>query len=544
MIWKINCSKFLNIFKFKNKNDLKKEGILTKIQILSQTFMLPIAMLAFCGILMGIGSSLTGKIQIKQMSWLQTKGIHEFFLFIKTVGFIGFILLPFFFAMSIPLGLASNNKGVAALAGFIAYSTLLFVINFMFNVLPNNWTKSGTYIGNAITEVIGLKTIDLGVLGAILVGLLVFYIHEKFQYIILPNIISFWGGKRFVPLFNLILFSIIGILLIFIWPGIIIAIQCIGFCVQKVGWFGPFLYRFTESLIRPTGLHHIINTSMRFTAVGGTFIDIKNTKKIVGALNIFFYQLENGLPIDPQYTRFLAQGYMPTVMFGLPAAAIAIYFCSFQENRKMVKSVIIPGIVTSVVSGITESIEFLFLFISPLLYFFHCIMIGCGYMILGLLEVKVGNADGTLIDLIIFGFMQGLQTKWYLVILVGIIFSFVYFVVFYFYIKMFNIQTIGRESKERKQIFNISDINLEKDIDFNKISNEIIYLLGGKNNIKTLNNCFTRLFIILNHAVNIEEKDFKSIGAIGVIIIEPTNIQIIFDIKTENIKNTIIELIK
>ncbi len=536
---------------FKNQKNMEKintkksrNGLLNKFQKLGRTFMLPIAMLAFCGILLGIGASLTSNATIVQIPWLKTRGLYDFFVLLKTIGAIGFTFLPFMFAMAIPIGLASDNQGSAAFSGFIGYVTMLFVINFTLNVLPENLTSEGTFIGKSTQSILGIKTMDIGVLGAIFVGLLVYWLHEKFQYISLPNSISFWGGTRFVPIISLLIFSAIAIPTTFIWPCFNQLIYWIGLGVQKVDWFGPFLYRFTESLVRPTGMHHVINTIVRFSAVGGTIV-LPSGEKITGALNIFYKELELGLPISASATRFLSQGYMPTVMFGLPMAAIAIYVLAEKEQKKMVKSVIIPGIVASVVGGITEPLEFLFLFVAPLLYLVHCFYIGLAYMIVGLLQVKIGNTDGNIIDFIVFGLMQGLSTKWYYILLVGPIWGALYFSTFYFYIKYRDVKTIGREAlSEEEKITLISNEKNEKIDTSNEVAVKYIELLGGKENIKTLNNCYTRLRITLNKPMNISQEAVKDLGAIAIKYIDDYNIQIIIGPKVEKLKNEIAKLIR
>lgn len=537
-------------FKLKRQHKIEQSKVtfFSKMQTLGKTFMLPIALLSFCGIFLGIGASLTSSNTIKQIPFFGYDGIYHIFLFIKTIGAIGFTFLPFLFVMAIPLGLASNNKGVAALSGFVAYLSLLVVTNFMIKVLPENLVGSNGYIGKsgAMQDIIGIKAIDFGVLGAILSGLLVFWIHEKTQYIKLPSSIGFWGGTRFVPIASILLFSVIAIPLVFIWPGINLGINYIGYGVKEIGVFGPFIYRFTEVLVKPTGLHHVINQIVRTTAVGGGPVTINGTE-YVGALQIFFAQLNNGIRPTANVTRFLSQGFMPVVMFGLPAAGIAIYFSADREERKMVKSVIIPGIVASAVGGITEPIEFLFLFIAPLLYFVHAVLVGLSYLIVALLAVRIGNTDGNIIDFIIFGLMQGLYTRWYLVLVVGFIYAAIYYVLFYYWIKWKDLATVGRKGqviKEQTKTTQINKLNLKQSNKKvsganNTVAAKYLQLLGGKENIKILDNCFTRLRITLNNHVDISDQDVKNLGAIGLKIIDSVTIQIIIGTQVESLKNEI-----
>ncbi|AUB31563.1 PTS transporter subunit EIIC [Spiroplasma floricola] len=529
----------------KLKTKKSKNSLLSKFQKLGRTFMLPIAVMAFCGIFLGIGASLTSEATLTQMPWLKTRGLFDFFVFLKLIGNIGFTFLPFMFAMAIPLGLASDNQGVAALSGFLGYATMLFSINFTINIFPSSWLQEGTFIGRTTKEILGIQTMDIGVLGAIFVGLIIYKLHEKFQYINLPNAISFWGGTRFVPIISILLFSVLALPATFFWPAIAQLLAWVGLVVQKIGVFGPFLYRFTESLVRPTGIHHVINSIIRYTEAGGSWQNPVNNEIVYGALNIFYEQLKYNQPISAEATRFLSQGYMPTVMFGLPMAGLAIYLLAQKEQKPMVKSIIVPGIVASVVGGITEPIEFLFLFVAPMLYLIHCFFIGMAYLFVALLQVKIGNTDGNIIDFIVFGVIQGLNTKWYYILVIGSIWGFLYFNLFYFYIKLRNVQIIGRTEltpEEKESI--VQKVDKNKVNDFDKVAEKYLHLLGGKENIESLNNCYTRLRITLKETKQIQQEDVKKLGAIAIKYIDELNIQIIIGPRVEKLKNEIAKLMK
>lgn len=539
----------------------KRKSFMGKVQLLGKTFILPVSLLAFSGILLGIGSGLTNPSTIEQMPWLGVSGLHEILLFFTAIGSVGFMFLPFLFAMAIPLGLATDNKGIAAMSGFLGFATLLVMMQFMANVLPDSLTNENGYIGKSIVTIVGLKTMDIGVLGAIATGLLVFVLHEKFQYINLPAAIGFWTGRRFVPIVTISVFSILGILLVFIWPAFNLGINWIGQGIEYLGWFGPWVYGFTNVMVRPAGLHHLINAMVRFSAVGGRWIDPTNpdSTEIVGALNIYFAQLQSGAPIDYKVTRFLSGGYMPVAIFGLPAAAIAIWTVADKEEKQTVKAVIIPGIIAMAVGGISEPIEFLFLFVAPLLYVFHAVMIGLGYMVMGLLQLKIGNTDGNVIDFIIFGVIQGLDTKWYYVLVVGPIFAAIYYFIFVWYIKWKDIPVIGREK-------NLSTINtIENDdnlaiplVKEKKVkltgsekakaaivtAESYLSLLGGKSNIDILDNCYSRLRVTLKEHVEISQEQVKALGAIGIKWVDPVTVQIVIGPLVEKVKNDIAKIMR
>lgn len=552
--------------KFSWKIKLKKSKNNNFIQFLQQLgkcFMLPIALIAFCGILLGIGSAFTSASIINQIPWLGKKGFQIIFGYMNTIGKIAFTYLPLLFCMAIALGLASDNKGVAGLSSFIGFMTIVLMINWMLTITGrlvneqyvigelglDKWQTLTTIQQEQMLKTVmnrenqsvffGIQTIDIGILGAILTGLLVLMLHQKFQYIKFPAAIGFFGGRRFVPIITILVFSIIALPITFIWPFIGKGFYWIGVGIEKTQIFGSFLYRFTERLVGPVCLHHIFNVLVRFTSVGGEYITNDGTK-IEGALNIYYYLLNNNLWDQDvwKYTRFLSQGYMAPVMFGLPAAGLAMYITAQKDQKLMVKGLVISGSVASIIGGITEPLEFMFLFAQPLLYLFHAFMVGVSYLLLGLFHTQIGNTDGNIIDLIIFGIMQGLQTKWWIIFIIGPIYFLIYFSTFYFAIKKFNIKTPGREVKIT------TNENDNVVVDKNEQAEHYLQLLGGKDNIKVIDNCFTRLRISLKTPVNIIYDDVSKLGAIGLKIIDDYTLQIIIGPNVEHIANAIKQKIK
>lgn len=508
----------------------KKVGFWEFFQGLGKTFMLPVSLLAACGIMLGIGSSFASSVTAEILPFLKIPAIKLFFEFMSTVGSFAFSNLPIMFAMAIPLGLARQDKGVAAFSGYVGFVMSSMTVNFFLKVTgtlatPENMKAAGQAM------VFGIQSIDIGVLGGVIIGVIVYKIHDKFCEIKLPDALAFFGGARFVPIATAVIVGVVGLVIPLIWPffnGIIIKI---GDLISKAGIFGPFLFGAGEGVLRPFGLHHILVAMIRFTSAGGEAII--NGEPVYGALNIFYREFANGI-LDPNVTRFLSQGKMPSYMFGLPAVALAIYNTARPENKKRIKGLLVSGIVACVIGGITEPLEFIFLFISPILYLFHCIMVGLGFMTMGILKVAIGNTDGNLIDFIVFGVLQGFRTKWYLVIPVGVIWFIIYYFVFKYVILKFDLKTPGREKVTDNSEIKLGGFDAER----------LLKALGGKENIVSLDNCITRLRLVVNDMGLINEEEIKATGAIAIVKLDEYNLQVVIGPQVHVVKNKLDKLIK
>lgn len=499
-------------------------------QSLGKTFMLPVALLAAMGILLGIGAGFTGATTIQSFPFLGNKVLQLIFNFMVQISLVAFTFLPLLFAVAIPLGLARENKEIAAFSGLVGYIAIQLGINFHLtsrNLLDVVDTKS----------ILGIQSIDTGVLGGLLCGVLVFFIHEKFKDTQLIEAFSFFSGTRLVAIISAIALSIVGLVVPFIWPYFAMGINKIGYVIQKSGHFGPFLFGTGEVLLLPFGLHHILVAIVRFTEVGGSYIN-STGEHIYGALNIFYNQFAQGYEyVSPEATKFLSQGKMPSLIFGLSGVALAIYKTSFLENRKKIKGLLISAVIASAIGGITEPILFLFLFIAPILYVFHAVMYGLGFAVMGILGVMIGNTDGNLIDFIVFGILQGTWTKWYLVIPVGVIWFFAYYFVFKWYIEKHNIATPGRDkSKEANEILEKGELN-------NYMAKLMLEGLGGKENVVDVDNCITRLRLTLVDADIIDIDKIKKAGAIDVVKLSKTNIQVIIGTKVQVMRKQLEKLL-
>lgn len=526
----------------KTKKSFKSQ-LYSFFQELGKTFMFPVSTLAFMGILVGLGSSITSEIMIEKFPFLNNEIIQFIFSFINTVGGFGFSYLPVMFAMAIPLGLAKRNKGVGAISAFVGYMVMNMSVNFLLDY-QGALADAETIKNAGQNIVLGIQSIEMGVLGGIIVGLIVYALHEKFQDIVLPDAFSFFGGIRFVPIISALVMGIVGLVIPFIWPIFQSGIEQLGTMIQHAGIFGPFLYGVGVLLLKPVGMHHILLALVRFTEAGGTqYVD---GKPISGALNIFYAQLQNGDPISPQATAFLSQGFMPTFMFGLPAVGLAIYLTAKKENRASIKGLLISAFLVSFVTGISEPTEFLFLFLAPTLYIFHSFMSGLALLLMSVIGVSIGNTDGGVLDWLLFGIMQGNQTKWYLLIPVGIIWFAIYFFVFRWYILKHNVETPGRESEE------INDNNTEKSSNKKKAFTKdngiydpgvILSALGGSANITSLDNCVTRLRLQLKDVDIVDKKTLKKAGALAIVELDEHNIQVIIGAKVQTVKTGIEDLI-
>jgi PTS system maltose and glucose-specific IIC component len=502
------------------KQKSAKTGAWEFFQGLGKTFMLPVALLAFMGLLLGIGSSFTSPSTIETLPFLGNPVLQTIFRFLSTIGGFAFSYLPVLFAMAIPLGLARYEKGVAAFSGFIGYVIMHLSINF-YLAATGKLVDAEQMRQAGQTTVLGIQTLEMGVLGGIIAGIIVYFLHKRYYAAKLPDAFAFFGGARFVPIVTSLVMAAAGILIPMVWPFFAMGISAIGSLIQKAGAFGPFLFGAGERLLLPFGLHHILVAMIRFTEAGGT--EIVNGEAVSGALNIYYAQLKNGLPFSADATAFLSQGKMPTFMFGLPAVALAIYHTALPENRNKIKGLLISGVIATFVTGITEPIEFLFLFVAPALYLVHVVLTGLGFMVMALLEVKIGNTDGGILDFLIFGILQGQSTKWYLVPVVGAVWFAVYYFTFRYAIVKFDLKTPGREKAKAE-----NDGEGEMVIKGTKSNAErILQALGGKENIQSLDNCVTRLRLVVSDMSRIDEEVLKACGALGVIKLDEHNVQVV-----------------
>ncbi|MFK3659327.1 maltose/glucose-specific PTS transporter subunit IIBC [Scandinavium sp. NPDC088450] len=509
-------------------------------QQLGKTFMLPVALLSFCGIMMGIGSSLSSHDVTTLLPWLDTPFLQAVFIWMGKVGSFAFTFLPVMFCIAIPLGLARDNKGVAAFAGFVGYAVMNLAVNFSLTakgILPT--TDALVLKANNIQNIIGIQSIDTGILGAVICGVIVWLLHDRFHAIRLPDALAFFGGTRFVPIITTVVMGLVGLAIPMIWPFFAKGINGLGYVINGAGEFGPMIFGTGERLLLPFGLHHILVALIRFTEAGGT-MDVCG-HSVSGALTIFQAQLNCPTThgFSESATRFLSQGKMPAFLGGLPGAALAMYHCARPENRHKIKGLLISGVIACVVGGTTEPLEFLFLFVAPVLYVIHALLTGLGFTIMAVLGVTIGNTDGNIIDFVVFGILHGLATKWYLVPVVAAIWFVAYYAIFRFAITRFNIKTPGRDTDTSSAV-ETAVAGVAGKSGYN--SPAILAALGGADNISSLDNCLTRLRLSVIDMSKVDDAALKANRAIGVIKLNQTSLQVVIGTQVQSVKDEIASL--
>ena len=484
-----------------------KKHLFSLLQRIGQSFMLPIALLPIAGIFLGIGSSLTNTNMLAayHLKGLMGPGTAPYILFslLNSAGSIIFDNLPILFAVGVAIGMARSEKATAALSSIIAF----FVMHSTIGSLITYTGRSHSFLTGATSEIVGITSLQMGVFGGIIVGLGVAALHNRFYKIELPKVFSFFGGTHFIPIISAITYVGIGILMFYIWPPIQILINDAGKLVLMSGYGGTFVYGLLERALIPFGLHHVFYMPFWQTAVGGR--ELVNGQLIEGAQNIFFAELAS--PDTSHFsvaaTRFMS-GKFPLMMFGLPGAALAMYTCARPENKKAVGSLLLSAAISSAVTGITEPLEFAFLFVAPPLYVIHCAFAGLSYMLMHILNVGIGMTfSGGFLDFFLFGILQGnTKTSWLHVIPVGILYFIVYFIVFRVMILKFNYQTPGHEKDNATPVNNAD----------NK-SQQILDGLGGLENISDLSCCATRLRVTLHRPSKLNKEKLLATGAAAVV---------------------------
>ena len=506
-----------------------KDKIFGVLQRVGRSFMLPIAILPVAGLLLGFGGSFTNETMLETYGLLNVMGPgtipYAIFQVMSEAGNIVFANLPIIFAMGVAIGMAKKEKEVAALSAAIAFFIMHASISAMITI--NGGTEN--MLEGATTSVVGITSLQMGVFGGIIVGLGVSSLHNRFYKIELPQVLSFFGGTRFVPIISSLVYTGVGILMFFIWPVIQTGIYALGDLVLNSGYAGTWVYGFLERLLLPFGLHHVFYLPFWQTALGGT-MEVGGTL-IEGAQNIFFAQLAD--PTVEHFavsaTRFMS-GKFPLMIFGLPGAALAMYRTAKPEKKKAVAGLLLSAALTSMLTGITEPLEFTFIFVAPMLYGIHCVFAGLAYMLMHLFNVGVGMTfSGGLIDMLLFGILQGnAKTSWLRIIPVGIIYFILYYVIFTFMIRKFNFKTPGREDDDTEtKLYTKADVNARKEAgktagaaaatSGDPVSELITRGLGGKKNIVDVDCCATRLRITVAEPERVRDELLKQTDSRGIV---------------------------
>ena len=519
-----------------------KDKIFGVLQRVGRSFMLPIALLPVAGLLLGIGSSFTNETMLA--AYGLNNVIHPGTLIytildvMSQTGNAVFSNLALLFAMGVAIGMARKEKEVAALSGAVAYIIMNTAIQAMINAAGGVEAMPA----NSTTTMLGITTLQMGVFGGIVVGLGVAALHNKFYKIELPQVLAFFGGTRFVPIVSSIVYLVVGIAMFYIWPVVQSGIAALGALVLASGYAGTFIYGLLERALIPFGLHHVFYMPFWQTAVGGTAIIDGMT--VTGAQNIFFAELASKATtvFSVSATRFMA-GKFPFMMFGLPGAALAMYQCAKPEKKKVAGGLLLSAALTAFLTGITEPLEFTFIFVALPMYAVHCVLAGLSFMLMHILNVGVGMTfSGGLIDLVLFGVMQGnAKTHWVWVIVVGAVYFVLYYIIFRFMISKFNYKTPGRDDAEEVKLYTRADVNARNAASGSvpagndPVSALIVEGLGGAANLSDVDCCATRLRCTVKDATLVKQDVLKASGASGVIC-KGNGVQVVYGPKVAVIK--------
>ena len=513
-----------------------KDKIFSVLQRVGRSFMLPIAILPVAGLLLGIGSSFTNATTIETYGLTKLLGdgtvLHALLVIMNKVGSAVFDNLPLIFAVGVAIGMAKKEKEVSALSAVIAYFVMNTAINAMLTItgqILDDGSIAESVLEGTITSVCGIQSLQMGVFGGIIVGLGVAALHNRFYRIQLPSALSFFGGTRFVPIISTIVYMFVGILLYFVWPVVQNGIYALGSLVTGSGYVGTLIFGLIKRALIPFGLHHVFYMPFWQTAVGGT-MEVAG-QMVQGGQNIFFAQLADSANIahfSADATRYFS-GEFIFMIFGLPGAALAMYQCAKPEKKKAAGGLLLSAALACMATGITEPLEFSFLFVAPALFAVQVVLAGSAYMIAHMLNIAVGlTFSGGFLDFFLFGILQGNEkTSWMRIIPVGIIYFCLYYFIFKFLIKKFDFKTPGREDDDTEtKLYTKADVNARKEAQTDGTtsadkedarSEAIARGLGGKKNISDVDCCATRLRCTVHEPGRVNDSILKATGASGVV---------------------------
>lgn len=553
-----------------------KDQLFATMQRVGRAFMLPIAILPVAGLFLGIGGSFTNTTMLTSYNLIGVMGpgtvVYDVLSVMTAAGNIIFANLPIIFAIAVALAMARQNKAVAALSGAIGFFVMhasigaVLTIRFSDDFIAQCQTAqaagqnlAGCLPAGSFATVVGIESLQMGVFGGIIVGLGVAALHNRYHNIKLPEVLSFFGGERFVPIISAVTYLIVGIAMAFLWPYVQIGINALGALVIASGYAGTLIYGIIERSLIPFGLHHVFYLPFWQTSVGGT-MEVCG-EMIQGAQNIFFAQL--GCPTTTQFsvdaTRFMA-GKFPFMIFGLPGAALAMYQAARPEKKQLVGSLLLSATLTAMLTGITEPLEFTFLFVAPILYVIHALLAGVSFMLMHILNVGVGMTfSGGIIDLTLFGILQGNdKTNWIWIPVVGVAYFFIYYFLFKFTIARMKLKTPGREDDdEETKLYGRSDVDAKTGLNTSIgsgstaegggapahsedtiLAANVVKGLGGLDNITDVDNCITRLRTEVKDSSIVDQKLLKATGAAGVMI-SGKGVQVIYGPRVTVVANAV-----
>ncbi|EEQ47698.1 PTS system, glucose-like IIB component [Selenomonas flueggei ATCC 43531] len=537
------------------KEFVMKDEIFSVLQRVGRSFMLPVAILPIAGILLGIGASFTNPTTIATYGLSGVLGtgtpLHMLLSIMSSAGSTIFGNLPIIFAVGVAIGMTKEEREVAALSAMIAFFVMHTSCNAMLKIggqILADGTVAPGVLDGTIAPSCGIMSFQMGVFGGIIVGIGVALLHNRYHKIILPNALSFFGGSRFIPIISTIVFLFVGIAMYFVWPLAQQGIFALGGLVTGTGYIGTLIFGIIKRALIPFGLHHVFYLPFWQTGVGGSMMI--DGQLIQGGQNIFFAQLASPdvAHFSADATRYFS-GEFIFMIFGLPGAALAMYHCARPEKKKVAGGLLLSAALTCMLTGITEPIEFSFLFVAPALFAVQVVLAGAAYMIAHMLNIAVGlTFSGGLLDFFIFGILQGeAKTSWMYVIPVGIVYFFLYYFIFRWMIQHFGFKTPGREDDdEETKLYTKADYKAREragssadgDAGFDAKSAAIAKGLGSKRNITSVDCCATRLRCSVADSSLVNEKLLKATGAVGVIV-KGTGVQVIYGPQVAVIKSNL-----
>lgn len=530
---------------------MKKSRTLQFFQKLSRAFLVPMALIAASSLLLGISSLFTHEEVLRLLPFLNNFVIQYIANLLNQTGSITMGNLPVLYAVSMSFALADEDKEYAAFAGFIGYFAFINGMSILISTFPG---VRDMFPGRAIVTILGTETVNIGLLGGIIVAVFTSFLHKKFRTVKLPLVFAFFQGVRFVPFVSLVFFMALGQVIPFIWVYVSQAINGLASLVSVTGPFGPFIYGTAEKLLIPTGLHQVWNTVIRDTAVSGIY-EFGSGMVIEGARPAYFQYLVEGLPKGAELTeivKFLRAGQMPMTIFAAPAIALAIYHCAEPEKRGMIKPLVMTAALTAAFAGITEPLEFIFLFSAPLLFGVYALLNGLSWTLVYLLGNQMGGTDANIIGLIVYGLLRP-ESRWYLSVIVGCGQAVLNYFLFKWWIIKFDVKTPGRGGDYDDSLAFAAEIaNVDAGIPAKDTADEvkvtdpkvlkaqiIIKGLGGHANIKAVDSCMSRLRVEIIDMALVNEDALKRTGCSGLVKPDENNIQIIYGTTVGMIKNAV-----
>jgi len=557
----------------------EKNKLFSAFETFGRSFLLPVSVLPGAGMLLGIGNALTNTTTLSMYPFLQNEVLQFSMQLFIALGNVAFGNLPVIFAVGVSVGLAKQEKGSAALSGLLGFLTLHIMLNLFLTQTGMLTVTTGleaveakkVLVQSMQTSVLGIQTMDLGVFGGIITGLFVYAVHKRSNGIQLPEMLDFFSGPRLVPLLTLVGMSVVAGALFFVWPFIHAGISVVSLAIIRSGYVGTFFYGVSERLLLPFGLHHGLNWPVYTTDIGGTW-DICN-QPVSGTVNAYIASLS--CPsidvIDPNLARFNSGKFL-YFMFGLPGAALAMYQCADKAQRRQASSLLIAAAGSAFITGITEPIEFTFLFGAPLLYGAHAFLAGVATFSMHVLGAAVATPIGHgLINFMIYGVIQGFKTKWYIIALAGPVCFGVYYVVFKFLIRRYDLKTPGREdvvaqvgvtqaigeqatpllgatqqAEARSDGASVAGATRDASITQEAMRTTALALItahGGSGNIAAVDACITRLRINVKDSTLVDKGVITETLAAQAVIEAQGQIQSVYGAKANMLKMEIEEIL-